>query len=71
MAGDQRFMMFVAWILLLPGGIVVARYLKHVKGDLCFEAHIYLQYSGFGCHVHGGSLCGRRAPGFLFQILTC
>ncbi|KAF2313007.1 hypothetical protein GH714_008732 [Hevea brasiliensis] len=29
------FMMFLAWGILLPGGILAARYLKHVKGDGC------------------------------------
>ncbi|GJN38961.1 hypothetical protein PR202_gb28047 [Eleusine coracana subsp. coracana] len=40
------FMMFVAWGILLPGGIMAARYLKHLKGDVWFQAHTYLQYSG-------------------------
>ncbi|XP_068313221.1 cytochrome b561, DM13 and DOMON domain-containing protein At5g54830-like [Pyrus communis] len=40
------FMMFLAWGILLPGGILSARYLKHVKGDGWFKLHVYLQYSG-------------------------
>ncbi|PON74581.1 Cytochrome b561 and DOMON domain-containing protein [Parasponia andersonii] len=40
------FMMFLAWGILLPGGIVAARYLKHVKGDGWYQIHVYLQYSG-------------------------
>ena len=28
------FMMFVAWAILLPGGIMAARYLKHLKGEV-------------------------------------
>ncbi|XP_027097715.2 cytochrome b561, DM13 and DOMON domain-containing protein At5g54830 [Coffea arabica] len=40
------FMMFLAWGILLPGGILAARYLKHVKGDGWFQLHVYLQYSG-------------------------
>ncbi|KAE8720369.1 Cytochrome b561, DM13 and DOMON domain-containing protein [Hibiscus syriacus] len=40
------FMMFVAWGILFPGGILAARYLKHVKGDGWYRIHIYLQYSG-------------------------
>ncbi|KAG9150771.1 hypothetical protein Leryth_002927 [Lithospermum erythrorhizon] len=32
--------------LLLPGGILSARYLKHVKDDKWFQLHVYLQYSG-------------------------
>lgn len=40
------FMMFLAWGILLPGGTLAARYLKHVKGDGWFQIHVYLQYSG-------------------------
>ncbi|KAI4311599.1 hypothetical protein MLD38_036482 [Melastoma candidum] len=40
------FMMFLAWGILLPGGILAARYLKHVKGDGWYKIHVYLQYSG-------------------------
>ncbi|XP_047161423.1 cytochrome b561, DM13 and DOMON domain-containing protein At5g54830-like [Vigna umbellata] len=40
------FMMFVAWGILFPGGILAARYLKHLKGDGWFRIHVYLQYSG-------------------------
>lgn len=40
------FMMFLAWGILLPGGIMAARYLKHVKGDGWYQIHVYLQYSG-------------------------
>ncbi|PRQ26905.1 putative DOMON domain, cytochrome b561/ferric reductase transmembrane, DM13 [Rosa chinensis] len=40
------FMMFLAWAILLPGGILAARYLKHVKGDGWYRIHVYLQYSG-------------------------
>lgn len=40
------FMMFLAWGILLPGGILAARYLKHVKDDSWFRIHVYLQYSG-------------------------
>ncbi|GKV27844.1 hypothetical protein SLEP1_g36967 [Rubroshorea leprosula] len=40
------FMMFLAWGILLPGGILAARYLKHVKGNGWYQIHVYLQYSG-------------------------
>ncbi|XP_031279652.1 cytochrome b561, DM13 and DOMON domain-containing protein At5g54830-like [Pistacia vera] len=40
------FMMFLAWGIVLPGGILAARYLKHVKGDGWYQIHVYLQYSG-------------------------
>ncbi|XP_057417487.1 cytochrome b561, DM13 and DOMON domain-containing protein At5g54830-like [Lotus japonicus] len=39
-------MMFLAWGILLPGGILAARYLKHLKGDGWYRIHVYLQYSG-------------------------
>ncbi|XP_011069702.1 cytochrome b561, DM13 and DOMON domain-containing protein At5g54830 [Sesamum indicum] len=44
--GVHGFMMFLAWGILLPGGILAARYLKHVKDDNWFRIHVYLQYSG-------------------------
>ncbi|XP_010541578.1 PREDICTED: cytochrome b561, DM13 and DOMON domain-containing protein At5g54830-like [Tarenaya hassleriana] len=44
--GVHGFMMFLAWGILLPGGILAARYLKHIKGDWWFKTHVYLQYSG-------------------------
>ncbi|KAL8503662.1 hypothetical protein ACS0TY_022404 [Phlomoides rotata] len=40
------FMMFLAWGILLPGGILAARYLKHLKDDSWYRIHVYLQYSG-------------------------
>ncbi|XP_061370050.1 cytochrome b561, DM13 and DOMON domain-containing protein At5g54830-like [Gastrolobium bilobum] len=40
------FMMFLAWGILLPGGILAARYLKHFRGDGWYKIHVYLQYSG-------------------------
>lgn len=40
------FMMFLAWGILLPAGVLAARYLKHVKGDGWYQFHVYLQYSG-------------------------
>ncbi|KAK7369288.1 hypothetical protein VNO80_11324 [Phaseolus coccineus] len=40
------FMMFIAWGILFPGGILAARYLKHLKGDGWFRIHVYSQYSG-------------------------
>ncbi|KAL3655436.1 hypothetical protein CASFOL_001222 [Castilleja foliolosa] len=40
------FMMFLAWGILLPGGIMAARYLKHMKDDNWFKIHVNLQYSG-------------------------
>ncbi|KAJ6329946.1 hypothetical protein OIU76_008716 [Salix suchowensis] len=40
------FMMFLSWGILLPGGILAARYLKHVKGDGWYQIHVSLQCSG-------------------------
>lgn len=47
------FMMFLAWGILLPGGILAARYLKHVKGDGWYKLHVYLQYSGLAIILLG------------------
>uniref|UniRef100_A0A6N2KIW4 CHD3-type chromatin-remodeling factor PICKLE n=1 Tax=Salix viminalis TaxID=40686 RepID=A0A6N2KIW4_SALVM len=47
------FMMFLAWGILLPGGIMAARYLKHVKGDSWYQTHVYLQYSGLAILLLG------------------
>lgn len=47
------FMMFLAWGILLPGGILSARYLKHVKGDSWYQIHVYLQYSGLAIVLLG------------------
>lgn len=47
------FMMFLAWGILLPGGILAARYLKHVKGDGWFKIHVYLQYCGLAIVLLG------------------
>lgn len=61
------FMMFVAWGLLLPGGIVAARYLKHLKGDLWFQAHTYLQYSGVAVMFLGVLFAVAELRGFSFK----
>ncbi|BBN16614.1 hypothetical protein MPTK1_7g07840 [Marchantia polymorpha subsp. ruderalis] len=39
------FMMFIAWGLLLPGGVLGARYLKHLDSNGWFEIHMYSQLS--------------------------
>jgi hypothetical protein len=61
------FMMFVAWGMLLPGGIVAARYLKHAKGDLWFQAHTYLQYSGLSVMFLGVLFAVAELRGFSFK----
>eukprot|EP00250_Pteridium_aquilinum_P010873 c19688_g1_i1 orf=592-3381(+) len=40
------FIMFLAWALLFPGGVLAARYLKYLKDDGWFQIHVYAQYSG-------------------------
>ncbi|CAN1244587.1 Cytochrome b561, DM13 and DOMON domain-containing protein At5g54830 [Linum perenne] len=47
------FMMFLAWGILLPGGVLAARYLKHLKGDGWYQIHVYLQYSGLSIVLLG------------------
>nr|KJB45780.1 hypothetical protein B456_007G327500 [Gossypium raimondii] len=47
------FMLFLSWGILIPGGILAARYLKHVKGDGWYQIHIYLQYSGLAIILLG------------------
>ncbi|CAL5041681.1 unnamed protein product [Urochloa decumbens] len=61
------FMMFVAWAILLPGGIMAARYLKHAKGDLWFQAHTYLQYSGIAVMLLGVLFAVAELRGFSFK----
>ncbi|RLN12030.1 cytochrome b561, DM13 and DOMON domain-containing protein [Panicum miliaceum] len=61
------FMMFVAWAILFPGGIMAARYLKHLKGDLWFQAHIYLQYSGIAVMLLGVLFAVAELRGFFFK----
>lgn len=58
------FMMFVAWGILLPGGIMSARYLKHVKGDQWYQIHVYLQYSGIAIILLGVLFAAAELRGF-------
>ncbi|XP_020267035.1 cytochrome b561, DM13 and DOMON domain-containing protein At5g54830 [Asparagus officinalis] len=58
------FMMFVAWGILLPGGIMAARYLKHVKGDGWYQIHVYLQYSGISIVLLGVLFAAAELRGF-------
>ncbi|CAL9200721.1 unnamed protein product [Musa hybrid cultivar] len=58
------FMMFVAWGILLPGGILAARYLKHVKGDGWYQLHVYLQYSGIAIMLLGVLFAAAELRGF-------
>ncbi|XP_008776066.2 cytochrome b561, DM13 and DOMON domain-containing protein At5g54830-like [Phoenix dactylifera] len=58
------FMMFVAWGILLPGGILAARYLKHVKGDGWYQLHVYLQYSGIAIVLLGVLFAAAELRGF-------
>uniref|UniRef100_A0A0E0E4G1 Cytochrome b561 domain-containing protein n=1 Tax=Oryza meridionalis TaxID=40149 RepID=A0A0E0E4G1_9ORYZ len=62
------FMMFVAWGLLIPGGIMAARYLKHLKsGDLWFQAHTYLQSSAMAVMFLGLLFAIAELRGFSFK----
>jgi hypothetical protein len=61
------FMMFVAWAILLPGGIMAARYLKHLKGEAWFQAHTYLQYSSIAVMFLGVVFAVAELRGFSFK----
>ncbi|OVA00279.1 Cytochrome c assembly protein [Macleaya cordata] len=61
------FMMFVAWGILLPGGILAARYLKHVKGDGWYQIHVYLQYSGLAIVLLGVLFAAAELRGFFIS----
>ncbi|VFQ60710.1 unnamed protein product [Cuscuta campestris] len=63
------FMMFLAWGILLPGGILAARYLKHLKGDGWFQIHVYLQYSGLAIVFLGFLFAVAELRGFYFSSL--
>ncbi|KAL4181805.1 hypothetical protein AMTRI_Chr12g272860 [Amborella trichopoda] len=63
------FMMFVAWGILLPGGILAARYLKHVKGDGWFQFHVKLQYSGLSIAFLGVLFAAAELRGFFVSSL--
>ncbi|KAK9280570.1 hypothetical protein L1049_014263 [Liquidambar formosana] len=58
------FMMFLAWGILLPGGVLAARYLKHVKGDGWYQIHVYLQYSGLAIVLLGFLFAVAELRGF-------
>ncbi|KAM7258917.1 hypothetical protein ACFE04_014658 [Oxalis oulophora] len=63
------FMMFLAWGILLPGGILAARYLKHLKGDGWYQIHVYLQYSGLAICMLGFLFAVAEIRGFSFSPL--
>lgn len=63
------FMMFLAWGILLPGGILAARYMKHVKGDGWFQIHVYLQYSGLSIVFLGFLFAVAELRGLSFSSL--
>ncbi|KAL2548619.1 Cytochrome [Forsythia ovata] len=62
------FMMFLAWGILLPGGTLAARYLKHV-GDGWFQIHVNLQYSGLVIVFLGFLFAVAELRGFTFHSL--
>ncbi|XP_047325163.1 cytochrome b561, DM13 and DOMON domain-containing protein At5g54830 [Impatiens glandulifera] len=61
------FMMFLAWGILLPAGILSARYLKHLKGDGWFQLHVYLQYSGLAIILLGFLFAVAELQGLHFE----
>ncbi|TYI58231.1 hypothetical protein E1A91_D11G340800v1 [Gossypium mustelinum] len=63
------FMMFLSWGILIPGGILAARYLKHVKGDGWYQIHIYLQYSGLAIILLGVLFAVAELRGFYVSSL--
>ncbi|KAF3776726.1 Cytochrome b561 DM13 and DOMON domain-containing protein [Nymphaea thermarum] len=63
------FMMFLAWGILLPSGILAARYLKHVKGDGWYQIHVYLQYSGLAIILLGILFAAAELRGFSFSSI--
>ncbi|KAK4401279.1 cytochrome, DM13 and DOMON domain-containing protein [Sesamum angolense] len=67
--GVHGFMMFLAWGILLPGGILAARYLKHVKDDNWFRIHVYLQYSGLAIVFLGFLFAVAELRGLTFDSM--
>ncbi|TYG47585.1 hypothetical protein ES288_D11G351100v1 [Gossypium darwinii] len=63
------FMLFLSWGILIPGGILAARYLKHVKGDGWYQIHIYLQYSGLAIILLGVLFAVTELRGFYVSSL--
>lgn len=63
------FMMFLAWGILLPGGVLAARYLKHLKGDGWFQIHVNLQYSGIVVMLLGLLFAAAELRGFHIESL--
>eukprot|EP00850_Spirogloea_muscicola_P018145 SM000163S02313 [mRNA] locus=s163:117559:130545:+ [translate_table: standard] len=60
------FMMFIAWGLLLPFGMLAARYIK--KGDW-LQIHMYTQYSGMAVMALGLLFAMGELKGFDFKSL--
>ncbi|XP_010556072.1 PREDICTED: cytochrome b561, DM13 and DOMON domain-containing protein At5g54830-like [Tarenaya hassleriana] len=67
--GVHGFMMFLAWGILLPGGILAVRYLKHIKGDGWFKIHVYLQYSGLAIVLLGLLFAVAELHGLTFSSI--
>ncbi|KAL3844001.1 hypothetical protein ACJIZ3_001404 [Penstemon smallii] len=63
------FMMFLAWGILLPGGILAARYMKNLKGDNWFQIHVNLQYSGLAIIFLGFLFAVAELQGLIFDSL--
>ncbi|KAI3696637.1 hypothetical protein L6452_29074 [Arctium lappa] len=63
------FMMFLAWGMFFPGGILAARYMKHVNGDVWFKIHVYSQCSGLTITFLGILFAVAELRGFHFGSL--
>ncbi|KAB2006253.1 hypothetical protein ES319_D11G331100v1, partial [Gossypium barbadense] len=63
------FMLFLSWGILIPGGILAARYLKHVKGDGWVMDGMYLQYSGLAIILLGVLFAVAELRGFYVSSL--
>ncbi|KAI3730033.1 hypothetical protein L6452_18709 [Arctium lappa] len=63
------FMMFLAWGMLLPGGILAARYTKRLSGDVWFKIHVYSQYSGLAITFLGILFAVAELRGFHLDSL--
>lgn len=61
------FMMFIAWGLLLPGGVLGARYLKHLDNNGWFEIHMYSQLSAIVVMLLGLLFAVGELHGFNFR----
>ena len=62
-------MMFLAWGILILGGVLVTIYFKHLKGDGWFQIHVNLQYSGIVVMLLGFLFVATKLKGFHIEYL--